>query len=148
MATILVQLNFNILLSSNYILILKCLLLRRHDLIISPTVLTYTTNIAITYQIQIIDFVDGDSLIVGLPHYPVIWRKHFKPLYAINCGIGIGRYRLSSSPFIQNVVVLCGTSNIQRDSIRRYCRWDFGNCSHIKKKVPSFKFCSLSPPSS
>ena len=50
MATTLVQLSFKILLSSScYIMILKCLLLHRHNLVLP----TYTTDIAMTYQIQI-----------------------------------------------------------------------------------------------
>ena len=66
----------------------------------------------------------GDSLIVGLSRYPNIWRRYFKPLNAINCGIGGDRIQnvlwrsnnLPSSPSFQNAVILCGTNNIQRDS--------------------------------
>ena len=66
----------------------------------------------------------GDFLIAGLSRYPNIWRRYFKPLNAINCGIGGDRIQnvswrsnnLPSSPFFQNAVILCGTNNIQRDS--------------------------------
>ena len=66
----------------------------------------------------------GDSLIVGLSDYPNIWRRYFKPLNAINCGIGGDRIQnvlwrsnnLPSSPSFQNAVILCGTNNIQQDS--------------------------------
>ena len=66
----------------------------------------------------------GDSLIAGLSRYPNIWRRYFKPLNAINCGIGGDRIQnvlwrssnLPSSPFFQNAVILCDTNNIQRDS--------------------------------
>ena len=66
----------------------------------------------------------GDSLIVGLSCYANIWRRYFKPLNAINCGIGGDRIQnvlwrsnnLPSSPSFQNAVILCGTNNIQRDS--------------------------------
>ena len=66
----------------------------------------------------------GDSLIAGLSRYPNIWRRYFKPLNAINCGIGADRMQnvlwrsnnLPSSAFFQNAVILCGTNNIQRDS--------------------------------
>ena len=30
----------------------------------------------------------GDSIIAGLSRYSNIWKRYFKPLYAINCGIG------------------------------------------------------------
>ena len=33
----------------------------------------------------------GDSIIAGLSHYSNIWMRYFKPLNAINCGIGGGR---------------------------------------------------------
>ena len=64
----------------------------------------------------------GYSLIVGLSGYPNIWRRYFKPLNAINCGIGRDRIQnvlwrsnnLPSSPFFQNAVISCGTNNIQR----------------------------------
>ena len=66
----------------------------------------------------------GDSLIVGLSCYPNIWRRYFKLLNAITCGIGGDRIQnvlwrsnnLPSSPSFQNAVILCGTNNIQRDS--------------------------------
>ena len=66
----------------------------------------------------------GDSLIAGLSRYPNIWRRYFKPLNAINCGIGGDRIQnvlwrsnnLPSSPFLQNAVTLCGTNSIQPDS--------------------------------
>ena len=29
-----------------------------------------------------------DSIIAGLSRYSNIWKRYFKPLYAINCGIG------------------------------------------------------------
>ena len=68
----------------------------------------------------------GDSSIVGLSHYPNIWRRYFKPLNVINCGIGRDRIQnvlwrsnnLPSSPFFQNAVVLCGINNIQRDTLK------------------------------
>ena len=66
----------------------------------------------------------GDSLIVGLSRYPNIWRRYFKLLNAINCGIGGDRIQnvlwrnnnLPLSPSFQNAVILCGINNIQRDS--------------------------------
>ena len=53
-----------------------------------------------------------------------IWRRYFKPLNAINCGIA--RYRiqnvlwpsnnLPSAAYFQNAVIFRGTSNIHQDS--------------------------------
>ena len=51
--------------------------------------------------------------------------KYFKPLNAINCGIGGDKVQnvlwrcnnLPSSPSIQNVVIMCGTNNINHDSV-------------------------------
>ena len=65
----------------------------------------------------------GDSLIVGLSCYPYIWKRYFKPVNAINCGIDGDRiqnalwrsHNLPSSSSFQNAVILCGTNNIQRD---------------------------------
>ena len=66
----------------------------------------------------------ADSLIVGLSRYPNIWKRYFKPLNAINCGIGGDRIRnvlwrsnnLPLFPSFQNAVIFCGTNDIQRDS--------------------------------
>ena len=63
-------------------------------------------------------------MIVGLSRYPNIWRRYFKPLNAINCGIGGERIQnvlwrinnLPSSPYFQNAVIFCSTNNIQQDS--------------------------------
>ena len=41
----------------------------------------------------------GDSIIAGLSRYSNIWKKYFKPLYAISCGIGGDR--------VENVLWQC-----------------------------------------
>ena len=54
----------------------------------------------------------GDSLIASLSRYPNIWRRYFKPLNAINCGIGGDRIQnvswrtntLSSFPFFKTLL--------------------------------------------
>ena len=67
----------------------------------------------------------GDSIIAGLSCYSNIWKRYFKPLYAINCGI-IGERvenvlwrckNLPSCPNLQNAVKMCGTNNIQHNSL-------------------------------
>ena len=66
----------------------------------------------------------GDLWIVGLSRYPNTWRRYFKPLNAINRGIGGDRIQnvlwrrnnLPSPLFFQNAIILCDTNNIQRDS--------------------------------
>ena len=66
----------------------------------------------------------GDSLIAGLSRYPEIWKKYFQQLNTLNCGIGGDRVQnilwrcthLPPSPSVKNVVILCGTNNIQCDS--------------------------------
>ena len=63
-------------------------------------------------------------MIVRLSCYPNIWRRYFKPLNAINYGIGGDRIQivlwrsnnLPSSTSFQNAVILCTRSNIQGDS--------------------------------
>ena len=72
------------------------------------------------YSIRLI----GDSFIVGLFRYPSMWRRYFKPLNAINCGIAGDRIQnflwqsnsLASSPSFQTAVILCDTNNKQLDS--------------------------------
>ena len=67
----------------------------------------------------------GDSIIAGLSCYSNIWKRYFKPLYAINCGIGRDRAEnflwrcknLPSCPNLQNAVIMCGTNNIQHNSV-------------------------------
>ena len=67
----------------------------------------------------------GDSTNAGLSCYSNIWKRYFKPLNAIKCGIGGGRVEnilwrcknLPSSPNLQNTVIMCGTNNIQHNSV-------------------------------
>ena len=83
----------------------------------------------------------GDSTIAGLSRYFNIWKRYFKPLYAINCGIGgdsveniLWRCKnLPSCPNFQNAVIMCGTNNIQHS-------WDGRNCTLIKAHIPSDRF--------
>ena len=61
----------------------------------------------------------GDSIIAGLSHYSNIWKRYFKSLYAINCGIRGDRVKnvlwrcknLPSCPNFQNIIIMCGTNN-------------------------------------
>ena len=67
----------------------------------------------------------GYSTIAGLSRYFNIWKRYFKPLNAINCGIGGDRVEnilwrcknLPSSTNLQNAVIMCGTNNIQHSSV-------------------------------
>ena len=67
----------------------------------------------------------GDSTFAGLSRYFNIWKRYFKPLNAINCGIGGDRVgnilwrckNLASSSNLQNAVIMCGTNNIQHSSV-------------------------------
>ena len=66
----------------------------------------------------------GDSLMAGLHRYSKIWNNFFKPIDALNCGIGGDKVQnvlwrvqnLSISSSLKNVVILCGTNNLQQDS--------------------------------
>ena len=66
----------------------------------------------------------GDTIIAGLSCYSNISKRYFKPLNAINCGIGGDRVEnilqrcknLPSSPNLQNVIIMCCT-NIQHNSV-------------------------------
>ena len=67
----------------------------------------------------------GDSIIAGLSRYSNNWKRYFQPLNAINCGIGGERmqnilwrcHNLPSSPHLQNAVIMCGTNNVQHNSV-------------------------------
>ena len=65
----------------------------------------------------------GDSLIAGLHRCCKIWNNFFKSIDALNCGIRGDKVQnvlrqvqnlLVSS--LKNVVILCGTNNLQQDS--------------------------------
>ena len=61
----------------------------------------------------------------GLHRYYKIWNKLFKPIDALNCGIGGDKVQnvlwrvlnLSISSSLKNAVILCGTNNLQQDSL-------------------------------
>ena len=67
----------------------------------------------------------ADPIIAGLSRYSNIWKRFFKPLHAISCGIGGDRVEnvlwrcknLPSCPNLQNAVIMCGTNNIQHNSV-------------------------------
>ena len=67
----------------------------------------------------------GDSIIAGLSSYSNIWKRYFQLLTAINDGIGGNRVQnilwrclnLPSSLHLQNAVIMCGTNNIQYNSV-------------------------------
>ena len=64
------------------------------------------------------------SLMAGLHCYCKIWNNFFKPIDALNCGIGGNRvqnllWRVQNLPIsssLNNAVILCGTNNLQQDS--------------------------------
>ena len=70
--------------------------------------------------------VIGNSIIAGLSRYSNVWNRYFKPLNAINCGMGGDSVQnilwrcqnLPSSPYLHNVVIMCGTNNIQHNSVK------------------------------
>ena len=63
-------------------------------------------------------------MVAGLRRYQNVWEMFLKPLKALSCGIGGDRielvlWRALNLPFFKNlgnVVVLCGTNNVQQDS--------------------------------
>ena len=65
----------------------------------------------------------GDSLMAELHRYSKIWNNFFKPIDALNCGIGGDKVQnvlrrvqnLSISSSLKNTVILCGTNNLQQD---------------------------------
>ena len=67
----------------------------------------------------------SDPILAGLSRYSNIWKKYFKPLNAMNCGIGGYKVEniswqcknLQSSPNLQNAVIICDTNNIQNHSV-------------------------------
>ena len=60
-----------------------------------------------------------------------IWKRYFKPLYAINCAIGgdtveniLWRCKnLPSCPNLQNAFIMCGTKNNQHNSVEDIEDW-------------------------
>ena len=67
----------------------------------------------------------GDSIIAGLSRYKNVWKKYFQPFNTVNCGIGGDKvqnvlWRCNNFPpslSVKNIVVMCGTNNIQHDSV-------------------------------
>ena len=59
----------------------------------------------------------------GLHRYYKIWNNFFKPIDALNCGIGGDKVQnvlwqvqnLPISSSLKNAVILCGTNNLQQD---------------------------------
>ena len=66
----------------------------------------------------------GDSLVNGLARYHRVWSKYFKPLRALNFGVGGNRtqhvlWRIENGEIplnLQVVFVHCGTNNLDRDN--------------------------------
>ena len=66
-----------------------------------------------------------DAIIAGFSRYSNIWKRYFKRLNAINCGIGGDRVEnnlwgcktLPSPPNLQNAVIMCDTNNIQHNYV-------------------------------
>ena len=97
----------------------------------------------------------GDSMIAGLSRYSNIWNIYFKPLNAINCGIGGNRVQnilrrcqhLPSSPRLQNAVIMCGTNNIQHNSVEDTVEGILEIALSLRRKYHPIAiiFCSLLP---
>ena len=66
----------------------------------------------------------GDSLVNGLARYHRVWSKYFKPLHALNFGVGGDRtqhvlWRIENGEIplnLQVAFVHCGTNNLDRDN--------------------------------
>ena len=66
----------------------------------------------------------GDSVMAELHRHYKIWSNFFKPIDALNCGIGGDKvqnvlWRVQNLPIsssLENTVILCGTNNLQQDS--------------------------------
>ena len=67
----------------------------------------------------------GHYLVAGLHRYYKIWNNFFKPIDALNCGIGGGKvqsvlWRLQNLPIstsLKNAVILYDTNNLQQDPL-------------------------------
>ena len=67
----------------------------------------------------------GDSIIAGLSRYKNVRKKYIQPFNTVNCGIGGDKvpnvlWRCNNFPpslSVKNIVVMCGTNNIQHDSV-------------------------------
>ena len=66
----------------------------------------------------------GDSLVNGLARYHRVWSKYFKPLRALNFGVGGDRtqhvlWRIQNGEIplnLQVAFIYCGTNNLDRDN--------------------------------
>ena len=69
--------------------------------------------------------ITRDSIVAELSHYQSVWAKFFQPLRALNCGIGGDKvqhvlWRAHNLPVVKSikkVVFLCGTNNLNQDSL-------------------------------
>ena len=100
-------------------------------------------------------FLIGDSIIASLSCYSNIWSRYFKPLNAINCGIGGDRVQsilwrcqnLPSSPHLQNAVIMCGTNNIQHNSVEDIVDGIVEIAVSLRCRYHPIAICLWSPPS-
>ena len=100
-------------------------------------------------------FLIGDSIIAGLSRYSNIWKWYFQPLNAINCRIDGDRvqnilsrcYNLLFIPHLQNVVIICGTNNIQHNSVEDIVDGIIETALSLRRKYHPIAlfFCGLLP---
>ena len=93
----------------------------------------------------------GDSLIAGLNCYYKIWNDFFKPINALNCGIGGYKvqnvlWRVQNLPIycsLKNVVILCGTNNLHQDIVDGII--EIGHCFKKRHYDTNVFICGLLP---
>ena len=89
-----------------------------------------------------------DTIIAGFSRYSNIWKRYFKRLNAINCGIGGDRVEnnlwgcktLPSPPNLQNAVIMCDTNNIQQNYVEDIKDEIVKICTLIKAHIPSNRY--------
>ena len=84
----------------------------------------------------------GDSIAVALSRHPNKWNEYCALINALNLGIGGDRVEnflwqaidLHLSPYVKNVVILCGTNNIPLNTPRHIADCIFSVASILQKK--------------
>ena len=95
----------------------------------------------------------GDSLMAGLHRYCKIWNNFFEPIDALNIGIRGDKMQnvlwqvqnLLISSSLKNVVILCGTNNLQQDSPEDIGIIEIGHCFKKRHHHINIFICSLLP---
>ena len=69
-------------------------------------------HICLTKRMQPTTLLIGDSIVVGLSRYQNIWKKYFKSLKTVNCGIPGDKTQHVLWRAVKLIVIHCGGNNL------------------------------------